>query len=153
MFGKQVADLSSALTYLAGRDDMSDLVTIWGIGYGGLWAIAAAALDDRFCQVVVDRSVVRFSAERTDRRPAWANPPRLLTVAEFDPLASLVAPRPLIVAAPIVDSGEPIELEDLQSRLAWAREAYRFRGAPKRLKLLVVADPKRILEALDPQCF
>ena len=153
LFGKQVADLSSALTYLAGRDDMSDLVTIWGIGYGGLWAIAAAALDDRFCQVVVDRSVVRFSAERTDRRPAWANPPRFLTVAEFDPLASLVAPRPLIVAAPVVDSGEPIDLEDLQSRLAWTREAYRFRDASKRLKMMVVGDPDKIVEALDPQCF
>jgi len=86
-------------------------ITVWGIGEGGLLALYAAAIDPR-----IDACVVSGYFQERDgawKEPIYRNVWRLLAEFGDAELASLIAPRKLIIeacAAPQVD-GPPISKE------------------------------------------
>ena len=144
MFGRRVFDASVVLTYLQGRRDIrKDRISMWGIAHGGLIAIAAGAMDDRFCQVVADRSMLRFGLKQYDRHPIWSNPPRILYIADVGHLASAIAPRRLVVANPVDDFRRPMDLEQIKPLTIWPKEGYRAVGATEQWVLKINAKPGR----------
>lgn len=86
-------------------------ITVWGIGEGGLLALYAAAIDPRIDACVV--SGYFQERENAWKEPIYRNVWRLLAEFGDADLASLIAPRKLIIeacAAPQVD-GPPLTKE------------------------------------------
>lgn len=132
-------------------------ITVWGIGEGGLLALYAAAIDPRIDTCVV--SGYFQEREGVWKEPIYRNVWRLLSEFGDAELASLIAPRKLIIeacAVPQVD-GPPISkegrgkqaapgaianapLSSVEREFARAQEHYRKLGVENNLVLIKSPD-------------
>ncbi len=149
LLGKHVEDTLAAVEAL-GKMDFIDSKRIWLLGYatGGMTALHAAALDHRVAGVV---SVAGFTPMRGDtpakgmggiaRWAAWLPLlPKLGAFAgneahipyDYHELLGMIAPRPVLVFAPKVDSQS--SLADVRICVEEARTVYDFQGSTDALK-------------------
>ena len=132
-------------------------ITVWGIGEGGLLALYAAALDPR-----IDTCVVSGYFQERDavwKEPIYRNVWRLLTEFSDADIASLIAPRRLIIEACAVPqvAGPPAPhdgrgkqaapgvivnapLASVEREFARAKEHYDKLGVPDNIVLIRTAD-------------
>ena len=105
----------------------------------GLAAILAAAFEPRIDAVAVDDILVSFvgrSAVPWAGVPMGIIVPDILEVGDTGHLASLVAPRPLLIGGGIETDGHPAEPDPAcVSAFAYTRAIYRLLGASEALKL------------------
>jgi len=149
LFGKRVWDVKRALDYLETRTDIdSTRLSIWGEETGGLLALYVSSLDSRIKKVVVSGPLSSYIFEGGIRnQPLWMFIPEILKHADIAQVASLVAPRTLIIANPIDGAGHSLSLLDAQTDLQWTIEAYDSMDAEDKLLILTNAEKSIILNA------
>jgi len=129
--GMRATDVLAGVGYLAGRPEVdAGRIAVIGHGMGGLLALFAAAFDDRIRAVAATGSLVSYgdiaaSELYTHRFGAFG--PGFLRTFDLPDVASLIAPRPLLLLN-TVDARhrvmEPGAVED-----AYRAAAAAFRGA------------------------
>ncbi len=132
-------------------------IIVWGHGEGGLLAMYAAALDPRIEVCIV--SGYFQEREGVWKEPIYRNVWRQLTEFGDADIASLIAPRKLIIeasAAPEVD-GPPVvrpgrsggaapgvirtpDIESVKREFVRAKAHYQLLGVPNNIKLISYAD-------------
>ena len=148
LLGKTVQDIQAAVDALE-RTALVDAKRIYLVGYGtgAMAALHAAALDDRIAGVV---SVAGFTPMRLDNNERstggvarWAQWTMLLPRLggfvgnearipyDYHEVLALLAPRPVLVAAPRVDY--QANLDDVRACVGEARKVYSLLGQEGRL--------------------
>jgi cephalosporin-C deacetylase-like acetyl esterase len=133
--GMAATDVQAAVGYLWGRGDVERRATaVVGVGDQGVVALLAAGLDERVGAVVADCRGTTYQ----DGGEGLAVIPNLLRHADLPQLASLVAPRPLMLVS------VPSERAGFSSRryFDWARRTYQSLGAEEALTLRVEPLPE-----------
>jgi dienelactone hydrolase len=159
LFGKRVWDVKRTLDYLETRNDIDNTrLSIWGEDTGGLLALYVSALDNRVRKVVVSGALSSYIFEGgIKNQPLWIFIPGILKCADIAQVASLIAPRTLIIANPIDGAGHLLSQPDAQARLQWTTDAYDLLHAGNNISILTNAETNAILDdfltesAGDPQ--
>ncbi len=113
-------------------------VRVLGIGPGALWALFAAALDERVEAVTCRGGLVSYQAlATTDRYRFGAASFVRGILREFDlpQLAASLAPRAVTIEAPVDAMGVAVTEAALRQSYAPALQRYRQLGAEQRLRL------------------
>jgi len=149
LFGKRVWDVKRALDYLETRDDIdSTELSVWGEETGSILALYTSALDNRIRKVVANGGLSSYIFEDgVTEQPLWTFIPGILKHADIAQVASLVSPRPLIIANPINGDGQLLSHSDAQTKLQWALGIYNLLGAKNNLAILANAENSAILAA------
>lgn len=153
MTAMQIFDVIRATDYLAGRADLRGRpIILLGEGFGGVWALGAAAFDDRPAGVVCVRTVPSYvlivAAQYYQIRDYfWV--PGALRDFDLPDLAALIAPRPTVLINPIDAMLEPLEVDRCWAMYGWPRDVYRALGAPDALAIRQTSDPT--IEAIAGQ--
>lgn len=162
IIGYEVQKVLALVDYFAAQAAPEDVpVAVYGYGEGGLLALYSGALDERIAAV----SVSGYFRNRTQlwQEPLYRNVWRLLRGFSDAELASLIAPRPLIVEAtdapnlpgkpPIRGLGdargqvaapgkiEPAPLAEVRAEVDRARLAFAAHDAAERLVLVEPTAP------------
>jgi len=149
LFGKRFWDVKRALDYLGTRDDIdSTKLSVWGEETGSILALYTSALDNRIRKVVANGGLSSYIFEDgVTEQPLWTFIPGILKYADIAQVASLVSPRPLIIANPINGDGQLLSHSDAQTKLQWALGIYNLLGAKNNLAILANAENSAILAA------
>lgn len=113
-------------------------VHIIGIGAAGPVALHAAALDGRFTQVTLEKSLISWSAVAQtaityDQLAGVV--PGALKVYDLPDLARLIAPRPLTISAPLDPAQKPVTQALLEKAYSSCKTTYAKEKAEKQLAL------------------
>ena len=141
MLGRRAFDVIRCLAYLEHRGEAVAGVELRGSGEAALWALSAAAADERFGRVRVERLLASWrSVVETEYywQPFSALVPGALSKFEICDVAALIAPRPLAIVSATDAAGEPLAGDEVDRAFAWAREVYSAAGAGDEL---VLAEP------------
>jgi cephalosporin-C deacetylase-like acetyl esterase len=148
IFGMRVWDVLRAVDYLEMRKDVDHTrIRCWGERYAALLALFAAALDDRIKRTVAHEMMASYIAERGFDQPASAFLPNLLKYADIPDIASMIAPRKLILTSLVDTLNRPVpepKAEDLMKR---TREIYTLLGSQGDLEIRGWTD-KGIVESV-----
>jgi dienelactone hydrolase len=137
LMGALVYEIRQAITYLENRDDVNhSRIGITGLSFGGITTFYTWLVDDRpaaaasICGGVgsVDELLKRGSPSYHGLY-WWI--PDMLTRGDQGDFAAAMAPRPLMLWAPLEDIGMP--KEGVDRFLTVARPAYEAAGAPQTL--------------------
>src|SRR5262249_38956532 len=111
LLGQWCWDAIRAADWLASRQDVDiHSLALVGIGAGGLAAICAAALDERFRSVAAIDTLASFvTALPFQGHRVVTMVPFLLDVGDVPHLTALAAPRRLVVANPLDAQSKPLE--------------------------------------------
>ena len=128
-----VWDAKQSITYLQSRPDVDpDRIGCVGLSYGGTMTLFATALDERIRVAVVScylNSFESFALGLANFCGAQT-PAGILEYGEMSDVASLIAPRPLLVESGIRDGGFPIDASRKAAKAV--RRSYEVAGAPER---------------------
>ncbi|MEM0002756.1 MAG: alpha/beta hydrolase family protein [Thermoproteota archaeon] len=131
--GRRVWDAMRAIDYLQTRSDVKkDAIGMMGISGGGTTTLFTSALDERIKAVVVSGYLNTFKDSILSIYHCIDNfIPGILKYGEMYDIASLIAPRALLVESGTKDDIFPIE----STKYAYekVREVYRFLGAEEKL--------------------
>ncbi len=149
LLGRWVRDLLTWVEALAGLKDGPPRlpagvpVTVHGRGAAGTAALLAAGFSERIATTVAENAVVRLVGPE----PAAWGPlrmglivPNLLKLGDFGRLASLAAPRPLMVVRGLGTDGQPLPPEAMAEAFAHAWAVYGLHHADDALQLLARAE-------------
>ncbi|HCC58283.1 MAG TPA: hypothetical protein DEQ47_13700, partial [Solibacterales bacterium] len=120
--GQRTRDILCCLDYLHARPDVDPLrIGLFGSGAPGLEALYAAALDDRFRALLLDRTLADFKsvvAAENYNLKVGAFTFGLLQHFDLPQLSSVVSPRPVWLLNPVDPRGEPMPLRAIPSAYA-----------------------------------
>ncbi len=144
MLGMRAYDVVRATDYALGCEALSSRpVVLVGEGLGGVWTLAAAALDQRPIGVVCVGTVPSYklivgSKYYETRDYFWVAG----ALEDFDlpDLIGLVAPRPALMLDPVDAMLEPLEAARFRTLAQWPYGIYKRLGAPQGLQLAHTAD-------------
>jgi hypothetical protein len=91
----RVQDILTATAYLKNRRDLTGVVSVVGLGQGGMWSLMAGALEPSIAKVFVDANQFKNNDDK-----AWVDTyyvPCLRSIGDVATAAALTAPRPLCV--------------------------------------------------------
>lgn len=128
IIGQQTCDLLRSLDYLETRSDV-DLkrVGLCGTGTIGLACIAAAALDDRFCSLMLNRTLVDLEcivASKDYRLPLSAIAFGMLRKFDLPDLCAHLAPRPLWLVNTVGAQENGLALSEVKEKYGKAEQSY-----------------------------
>lgn len=108
-------------------------LTVVGEGLGGLWALIAAAYDDRVNCVVTVGTLLSYrmlieSLYHEVRGYFWL--PEALRDFDINELAALIAPRSVVWIAPVDAMAKPVGAATVRTYAAWANSLAAMRGKP-----------------------
>jgi dienelactone hydrolase len=121
--GYRVQDIVTAGAFLRARRDLSDNISVAGLGDAGIWALFASAVDGSFSSTYAD-----FNGFDADSNAEWVEKhytPCIRSIGDVKTAAALIAPAPLYVAGsddagltafgavPVGDSTAGVELAAL----------------------------------------
>ena len=134
LLGQRVLDVLAVLEALA--DEESQGVHLIGIGSAGPVALHAAVLDSRFKEVILEQSLLSWSA--VAQMPVSHNQlasvvPGALQSYDFPELAAALAPRPLTIRSAVDPVGKRVTKGALERVYTAAVNAYRKQGGEKNL--------------------
>jgi hypothetical protein len=123
-----------------------------GVGTASLVALSLAALDERITHTAALGGLASYVSEvpYAEQRLALMVPGILGHVGDVGHIASLLAPRRLVVAGGVSGAGEPLVAAKLEDAYAAARHAYRLEGAAGELHVLAGTDPETVVRGLGP---
>jgi hypothetical protein len=133
LFGQRVWDVLRALDYLwrriyIGVQIDKGRIGCLGRGAAGLWALYAAALDERLAASVVWQAPVSYHSLIVE----WPGFPASVYVFDvlhhFDlpQLMAAVAPRPLLVADAVDGERQPVSKEEVTTLCRWPAAVYQL---------------------------
>jgi dienelactone hydrolase len=121
-------------------------IAILGHGLGGRTALFTAAFDGRIAAVVSNCGFTEFTSYKKGNLSDWASPreiPRIRELYHNDPalipfsfaeLLATLAPRPVLISAPVED--KIMEVEGVKHAVHGARAVYDLRRAASALRLV-----------------
>ncbi len=130
--GMRAYDIIRAVDYLRTLPEYNGRpVTVLGEGLGGLWALIAAAYDDRVDRVVTVGMLLSYrmlveSPYHGVRGYFWL--PEALRDFDISELGALIAPRPVTWLAPVDAMAEPVDAGTVDAYAAWANSLAELRG-------------------------
>jgi cephalosporin-C deacetylase-like acetyl esterase len=132
LFGMRVKDVVRSVDYVLSRPDVDRAgVRVIGKGMGALWALFAAALDERISALVADSGLLSYrTLTRVDRylHDADVFIPDVLNHFDLPQVAAALAGRPLTILCPVDAMMRPVELASARREYDSAAEAYRNVG-------------------------
>jgi len=133
LFGMRVADVVRAVDYLLSRPEAEPSgIRLVGKGAGALWALFAAALDERISEAVLERGLLSYrSLTGVDRYLHGAGIFIRDVLLHFDlpQVAAAVAGRRLSLVSPVDAMKRPLDLAEARRVYAFTGEVYRNAGA------------------------
>ena len=147
LLAMQTFDVLRALDYLASRDDLAGRpVVLVGEGLGGVWSLAAAALDSRPAGVVCVKTIPSYRLIVGSRYYAcrdyfWV--PGALRAFDIPDLAALVAPRGVAWLDAVDASLEPLDPARCRELYDWPRGMYDRLGSQQGLQV-VKSEPQTL---------
>jgi hypothetical protein len=151
LLGQWVWDVMRTLDAAATSDDgLRGEVTIVGVGPASLVALSSAALDSRITRVVTVNGLASLISDvpYENQRLGTIVPGFLRDIGDVPQLASLVAPRRLIIAGGVTGGGQSLSRDALESSYAWTTAAYRFDNPPAAPRILADGSVSAISDAL-----
>ncbi len=148
LVGQWVVDVRRLLDALSGNDGkLPGEVLVVGVGPAGLVAICSAALDSRITRVAMIGTLASYVTEEPyqGQRLGIMAPGILRDAGDVAHLASIVAPRKLLVAGGVTGGGKPLDGDALRCAFEVTRQTYAIERAPDRFRLLPTADPSEIV--------
>lgn len=140
LFGMRVQDAVRAVDYALSRPDAGgDAVEMIGKGAGALWALFAAALDERIRAAVCEGGLLSYRVlARTDRYRHGAGIFIRDVLLHFDlpQVAAAVAGRRLVLLGPVDALKRPVATPAARAVYDWTEQAYRAAGAEGELRIL-----------------
>ena len=141
--GRRVHDVLRSVAVVAERPEvLSESISVVGQGEGGVFALFAAAFDERIGTAVCCQSLVSYRDVATHEFHAW--PPSsfvhgLLQTADLGHVAACVAPRRLILAGPVDHMRRRVSQDEANTAYADARGVYELFERPEALQ--IATDP------------
>ncbi|MBN1341394.1 MAG: acetylxylan esterase, partial [Phycisphaerae bacterium] len=135
----QAYDVIRSLDYLAARKDMTNRpIMLVGEGLGGVWALTAAAFDDRPAAVVCAGTTPSYklivgSQYYKTRDYFWV--PGALRDFDLPDLVALIAPRPVTLIDPVDAMLDPLPADKASNLLTWPRQLFEKLGRPTALRI------------------
>jgi hypothetical protein len=148
LLGQWVVDVRRLLDALKESDGkLPSEVLVAGVGPAGLAAICAAAVDPRITRVATSGMLASYVTEEPyqGQRLGIMAPGILRDAGDVAHLASLVAPRRLVVAGGVTGGGKPLDEAALRCAFEVTQHAYAIENAPGQFHLLQTADPSEIV--------
>ena len=148
--GMRTRDVLRALDYLSTRAEIDrNRISVIGHGSAGLAALHAAALDDRLRSAAVTAALISYSEVvqkeiYTHRYSTFV--PGALRKYDLPELASLIAPRPLVVINAVDELQRPVELERAVEAYKPARSIFDLTGAGAAFRVEQAVAASEILE-------
>ncbi len=125
-------------------------VAVVGVGPASLIALCAAALDRRINRVATIGGLTSFVSDvpYEGQRLGILAPGILRDLGDVPQIASLTAPRRLVIAGGVRGAGEPLSMAQLQSDFARTRTVYQLHQAAEQLAIQPTADAATMVAAL-----
>lgn len=133
VLGMRVWDVMRAIDYLETREEVdSSSIGVMGISGGGMTSLFSAALDERIKAAVVSGYLNTFKDSILSIYHCECNyVPGILKYAEMYDIASLIAPRALLVESGTKDNIFPIKATEFA--ISKVRKVYELLGVPGKL--------------------
>jgi cephalosporin-C deacetylase-like acetyl esterase len=135
----RVADAIRAVDYALSRPDAEGhSVDMIGKGAGALWALFAAALEERIRAAVCEGGLLSYrTLARTDRYRHGAGIFIRDVLLHFDlpHVAAAVAGRRLVLLGPVDAMKRPVRLDTARAAYSWTSAAYRAAGAEGQFRI------------------
>jgi cephalosporin-C deacetylase-like acetyl esterase len=139
LLGMRVADAIRAVDYALSRPDAEGhSVDMIGKGAGALWALFAAALEERIRAAVCEGGLLSYrTLARTDRYRHGAGIFIRDVLLHFDlpHAAAAVAGRRLVLLGPVDAMKRPVRLDTARAAYSWTSAAYRAAGAEGQFRI------------------
>jgi len=151
LLGQWAWDVSRLLDAIkASKSSLPDEVAVVGVGPAGLVAVVAAAQDDRITKVATVGTLASFITGEPyrEQRLGTLVPGMLRYIGDIGRLASLVAPRRLVVAGGVHGGGQALESDELGRAFDYSRRIYTLLEAEEKLAVFVPDEPGEIVERL-----
>jgi len=151
LLGQWVLDVRRLLDALQEDDgSLPGEILAAGVGPAGLVAVCAAALDSRITHAAAIGMLASFVTEEPyqGQRLGIMVPGMLRHAGDIPHLATLVAPRRLVVAGAIRGGGQPLDADALSAAYSPARQAYALEAAADNFRLLPAPNPAEIVNQL-----
>ncbi len=149
LLGQWVIDVRRLLDALTEQDGrLPKEVLVAGTGPAGLVAISAAALDSRITDVAALDTLAGYVTEEPfEGQPLGIMVPGILRdVGDVPHLASLVAPRRLVIAGGVAGNGKPLDAAELEEAFSATRRAYELEKAAGALRVEGSSDPGGVVD-------
>lgn len=146
-----VFDLSRCIDYLTTRPEVDpSRIACLGLSYGGTLTLFAAALDERIKVAVVSGFLTSLHEQTFVRGDTCGSQivPNLLRWGELSDVASLIAPRPLLIESGTAD--EMFGIEAAYAAVGTVRRLYEVLHSADRLAHHVFTGPHRYDGAQTP---
>lgn len=126
LLGQWVMDVRSVVSTLRNDRDAPPSICIIGVGHAGVVALAAAAVDSRIDRVAVVDTLGSYitSTPYEGQRLGLMVPGILKEVGDVADLATMIAPRKLMIAGAVYGNGETLSANQLQSQFKGTRGIY-----------------------------
>ncbi len=139
LFGMRVHDVLRSADYVLSRPDTDRSgVDLIGKNAGALWALFAAALDDRIHAIVAERALISYaSLTRVDRylHTAGVFIRDILKSLDLPQVAAAISDRPLALVSPV----DPMKAPDIpmaRQTFEFTRQVYARAGAADRFAII-----------------
>ena len=152
LLGQWVIDVRRLLDALKENDGkLPREILVAGVGPAGLVAICAAAVDSRITRVATSGMLASYVTEEPyqGQRLGIMAPGILRDAGDVAHLASIIAPRTLVVAGGVTGGGKPLDEVALRREFEVTRQAYAIEGTADQFHLLPTADPARIVREVE----
>ncbi len=149
LLGQWVVDVRRLLDALTEQDGrLPKRLLVAGVGPAGLVALSAAALDSRITEVAAVDTLAGYVTEEPyeGQRLGILVPGILREVGDVGHLASLVAPRRLVIAGGLAGNGGRLDQAGLEEAFSFARRGYEFEDASGALRVLGESEPSGFVE-------
>jgi dienelactone hydrolase len=150
LLGQWCWDILCMLDYLHTRPDVDVRhLALVGSGAAALASICAAGLDDRARSVAAFGLLNSYASPQPFQGHRMATlVPFMLDVGDVPHLAGLVAPRRLIVSAPLDAQSRPLNEESLEPAFQFTRQSFRWYNVPGQFLLTAELAEHLLPEAL-----
>ncbi len=131
LLGQWISDVRMAIDPIIRQEpDASGGPTLIGLGPAGLVALGAAIYEPRIARVAMIGTLASFRSDvpYANQRMGIMAPRILRDVGDVPHLASLIAPRKLVVSGGVTGGGDPLSAADLSEEFAYTRKIFRLLG-------------------------
>ncbi len=127
-----------------------ETTAVIGVGSASLVALGAAALDPRIDRVATVGGLASYISDvpYEKQRLGIMVPDILRTVGDIPHLASLAAPRRLVIAGSVNGAGESLSGQEQQTSFEWTRTIYQIAGGARQVKLMPETDAEELTASL-----
>jgi hypothetical protein len=149
LFSTRIFDLQRVLDYLKARPECRDLrVAIWGEGVReGLMAFYMAAIDPRLDLAISSHGLVTYGdvVEKNGVPDFDWYVPGILRYGDVPQIIGAIAPRRVMISAPVDIFGSVLTDSETRPHYAWAESVY---AASRQAQQLTFVPQHRLIDSL-----